>query len=63
MAALERTLENVRRGQDVRRPAAGDGREELEELSREELYERAQEADVPGRSKMSREELVDALSG
>jgi DNA end-binding protein Ku len=63
MAALERTLENVRRGQDARRPAGGDGREELAELSREELYERAQEADVPGRSKMSREELVEALGG
>jgi DNA end-binding protein Ku len=63
MAALERTLENVRRGQDARRGADGAGREELEALSREELYERAQEEGVPGRSKMSREELIEALSG
>jgi DNA end-binding protein Ku len=63
MAALERTLENVRRGQEARWAPAGDGREELEGLSREELYERAQEEDVPGRSKMSREELVEALGG
>jgi DNA end-binding protein Ku len=63
MAALERTLENVRAGQDARHGAGGDGDGELEELSREELYERAQEEDVPGRSKMSREELVEALRG
>ncbi len=34
----------------------------LEKLSKSELYERAQEADVPGRSEMSKDELVDALS-
>ncbi len=32
------------------------------ELSREELYERAQAEDVPGRSKMSKDELVEALA-
>jgi hypothetical protein len=37
------------------RPAA------LEDLTREELYARAQEADIPGRSEMSKEQLVDAL--
>jgi DNA end-binding protein Ku len=63
MAALERTLENVRQGHDARRGADGDGGEELEDLSREELYERAQQEDVPGRSKMSRDELVEALRG
>jgi hypothetical protein len=31
--------------------------------SREELYERAKKADLPGRSDMSKEELVEALSG
>jgi DNA end-binding protein Ku len=34
----------------------------LAELSREELYERAQAEDVPGRSKMSKDELVEALA-
>jgi hypothetical protein len=34
---------------------------ELEELTREELYQRAQEADVPGRSEMTKEQLVAAL--
>jgi hypothetical protein len=33
----------------------------LEDLTREELYERAQEADIPGRSEMSKQQLVDAL--
>jgi DNA end-binding protein Ku len=62
MAALERTLENVRRGQAPRQARDGDGREELEGLSRDELYERAQKEHVPGRSKMSRKELVEALA-
>jgi hypothetical protein len=33
----------------------------LEDLTKEELYARAQEADIPGRSEMSKEELVAAL--
>ena len=63
MAALQRTLERVRDGGDARaaREAAEDGGDELERLDREELYRRAQEAGVPGRSKMSKAELVEAL--
>jgi DNA end-binding protein Ku len=53
MAALEATLARLKDGD-------GGG---LEDLSREELYERAQDADVPGRSKMSKDELADALRG
>jgi hypothetical protein len=33
----------------------------LENLTKEELYARAQEAEIPGRSEMSKEELVAAL--
>jgi hypothetical protein len=33
----------------------------LEDLTRDELYERAQQADIPGRSEMSKQQLVDAL--
>ncbi|HKP18349.1 MAG TPA: Rho termination factor N-terminal domain-containing protein [Gaiellaceae bacterium] len=33
----------------------------LEELTKDELYARAQEADIPGRSEMSKEELIEAL--
>ncbi|WP_247613411.1 hypothetical protein [Streptomyces galbus] len=35
---------------------------ELRELSKAELYERATEQNVAGRSKMSRDQLVDALA-
>ena len=56
MAALRASID-ARKG-------AGNGRRgdrRLDDLSREELYERAKDADIPGRSQMSKEELVDAL--
>jgi hypothetical protein len=41
---------------------AGSGRPpRLEDLTRDELYARAQEAEIPGRSEMSKDELVKAL--
>ncbi|MFD6171134.1 non-homologous end joining protein Ku [Streptomyces coeruleorubidus] len=40
----------------------GPGKTELRQLSKAELYERATEQDLPGRSKMSREDLIDALA-
>lgn len=42
--------------------SAGRATEDLSQLSKAELYDRATAADVPGRSKMSRDELVEALS-
>ena len=66
MEALQRTLENVRAGEDPRsdgQAAGKDGREELSGLSRDELYERAQREKIPGRTKMSKKQLVEALSG
>jgi DNA end-binding protein Ku len=60
MAALERTLENAKAGRDIRTAPAGDG--ELEDLSQDELRERAKEEGIRGRSKMSKDELVEALS-
>ncbi|MET8663481.1 Ku protein [Streptomyces tendae] len=52
-----------------RRKAAGSARPtastraELRELSKAELYQRATEQDIAGRSKMSRQQLVEALGG
>jgi DNA end-binding protein Ku len=62
MAALRESLERARSGEGFDRDEDGDRDGGLEELSRDELYERAQEADIPGRSSMSRDELVKALS-
>jgi DNA end-binding protein Ku len=57
MAALRASIAAAQ-GRRTRAPA-GDG--ELGELSKGELYERAKQADIPGRSQMSREELLEAL--
>jgi DNA end-binding protein Ku len=63
MAALRESLERARSGKGFDRDGDGDGDGDgLDDLSRDELYERAQKADVPGRASMSREELVRALS-
>jgi DNA end-binding protein Ku len=58
MAALERSLAEA---QGKARPSR-DGGGDLAALSREELYERAQDRDVPGRSSMNKKQLVEALS-
>lgn len=50
----DRAKENIR-GNDEPRLRS------LEDLTKEKLYARAQEADIPGRSEMSKEELIDAL--
>jgi DNA end-binding protein Ku len=64
MEALERAVENVRAGRDVRtQPESENGDGELTGLSREQLLERAKKEEIPGRSKMSKKELVEALSG
>jgi len=58
MAALERSLAQAQGKGDG---ASADG-DDLAALGRDELYDRAQEAGVKGRSSMSKEQLVDALS-
>ena len=63
VAALERTLEAVKRDGSARAArASGGSGGDLEALSREQLYERAQREEIPGRSKMGKEALVEALS-
>jgi DNA end-binding protein Ku len=39
----------------------GKGRDGLGRLSKQDLYERAKKADIPGRADMSKEELIEAL--
>jgi len=65
MAALERSLaEATGKGGGGRDGGGSGGRGGgLAELSREELYERAKKEDIPGRSSMSKDELVEALGG
>jgi hemerythrin superfamily protein len=41
--------------------SAGSAPEELQGATRDELYERAKEADIPGRSGMKKDELAEAL--
>ena len=48
MAALEKSMAKLKGGG-------------LDDLSKDELYEKATDAEVPGRSKMSKDELVEAL--
>jgi DNA end-binding protein Ku len=62
MAALQATLDNVRNGRELREAPEEDGDGDLGELSKEELVERAKEAKIEGRTKMSKKELVDALA-
>lgn len=66
MAALRESLAQRKRGRpgsgrDGASASAGDG--ELESLSKTELEERAREARINGRSKMSKSELIAALQG
>ena len=57
MEALRASVEAAR-GRGPRVPV-GDG--EYEGMSKEELYELAKKADIPGRSEMSKKDLVNAL--
>jgi DNA end-binding protein Ku len=64
MAALRASVEAVqRRRAGGRTPGRAGGEEdgELERLSKDQLYELAKEADIPGRADMSKQELLDAL--
>jgi DNA end-binding protein Ku len=58
MAALRASIDAAKGGRPAKRRSDG---ERLERLSKDELYELAKKADLPGRSDMSKDELVDAL--
>lgn len=59
MAALEASVERVR---GERRDSSGDADPaDLGALTRDQLYERAREHDIAGRSKMSKDDLIHAI--
>jgi len=54
MTALKESIESAGNGQS-------DGQQKFEDLTKDELYEKAGEADIEGRSKMNKDELIKAL--
>jgi DNA end-binding protein Ku len=71
MAALEASVKRAKAGRDSSRSGAGgtasdaSGDVDVDEyaaMSKDDLYEEAQRLDVPGRSKMSKDELVEAVA-
>jgi DNA end-binding protein Ku len=60
LEALRASLAASGRGRPTRRRASSNGG--LERLSKTELEEKAKQAKIPGRSKMSKDELIEALS-
>ena len=63
MGGAERKPPRAQPGSTAARPAAtrAAGHDTLKDLSKKELYERAKELGLPGRSAMSREDLIAAL--
>ena len=70
MSALEASIERARgertassngRSGDTASADGAGGPDRLRDMTREELYEEAQRRDIGGRSKMSKDELIDAL--
>ena len=57
MAALQASLDRSKGGE-----VSGANGSSLKSLSKDDLYKRAQEKDVPGRADMTKDQLVDALS-
>ena len=59
MERLQRSLGGGKAASDERATDSRGGK--LGEMSKAELYERAKELDIPGRSSMSKEELIEAI--
>jgi DNA end-binding protein Ku len=60
MAALRASLEAAG-GRSRSKGKKGRGGKQLASLSKDELYEQAKKADIPGRAEMSKDELIEAL--
>lgn len=65
MAALEQSLDAAREGKKTKEGAASNGsrgkKSDYDGWSRAQLEDEARKRDIPGRSKMNKDELVDAL--
>ena len=61
LAALRASVEAAKGGRRGKRAASSNGGAKLEKLSKDELYELAKDADISGRSDMSRAQLLKAL--
>jgi hypothetical protein len=61
VAADRRTKDGNGIGNGLRRSRRAKKADQLDELSKEELYQRAQEEEIPGRSQMTKDELKEAL--
>jgi DNA end-binding protein Ku len=64
VAALEQSLDRAKRGEGrAGAPRGGTtrGGDDYDGMSKQQLYDLAQERDLPGRSAMSKDELVAAL--
>jgi DNA end-binding protein Ku len=59
MAALEESLAKAKAGRSFSN--GGGSSDDTDDMSKDELLERAKEQDVPGRSKMTKEELAEAV--
>ncbi|HEY1369096.1 MAG TPA: Ku protein [Gaiellaceae bacterium] len=62
MEALRLSIEGRGRSRARRNGSRNGSRKKLDALSKSELQERAKKLDIPGRSKMSKEELAEAVS-
>jgi DNA end-binding protein Ku len=61
MDALRASIEAAGKGKKGARRARSNGGDGLAKLGKDELYELARQADIPGRSDMSRAQLIKAL--
>lgn len=61
MAALEASVEQARSERSLTSDRPEGLGDELDGLTRDELYERARDTDIDGRSKMTKDELIAAI--
>ncbi|MEU7645394.1 Ku protein [Streptomyces huasconensis] len=61
MSALQQSVERNRAKGGTARPRERERQEDVSGLTKSELYRRATDAKIPGRSKMTREQLIEAL--